>query len=219
MTKTLVLTMACLMMGCRSLPTPDTSSDESSSLAHAQKLYEEGDLYAAKRLTREFLESHPDDAQGTQLMGLILDEETSQYKEAFETQTPEELAEDEKNDAIKTGMERGRSLLEIGEFDEAARAVESVFQYDAQHRGASALMDEIKNEAMKQGKRESSDYSEIVHSEVEGRSFRYKQQARTWIEAGKWGGARLAVEKALMLNPEDEEALDLLKQIKAQRQD
>lgn len=219
MTRTLALTMACLLVGCKALPTQESSSDNPPSLAEAQKMFEAGEIYRAKRLTHAFLEAHPDNADGTQLMARILDEEITRYKEAFESTAPEELTETEQEEQIKTWLERGKLLLEVREYDEAALAVENVFLYDSQHAEASALMDQIKNYAMRQGKREASDYSEIVHTEVEGRLSRYKKQARDWAEEGKWGAARLAVEKILMLAPDDEEALELLKAIKEQRRD
>jgi tetratricopeptide (TPR) repeat protein len=213
----LVLTMAYLASGCKAMP-PQASSQSLSSLAEVQYLLDSGELYEAKKLTKEYLAAHPEDAEGVHMMAQILDREITRHKETFETTAIEELTKDEQSDHIKTWMERGQSLLEIGAYDEAALAVENVFQYDANHAEASALMDRIKEQAFQAGKKELSGESEIVQTEVEGRVARYKRQAKTWMEEEKWGAARLAAEKILMLRPEDEEGLELLKQIKAQRQ-
>jgi tetratricopeptide (TPR) repeat protein len=218
MTKTLVLTMACLLMGCKTLPSPQSSS-ESVSLSDAEKMLEAGEVFRAKSITHKFLEEHPEDFEAVQLMGRILDEEISLHKEAFENALPEDLTPDERQEQVKTLMERGKSLLEIGEYDQAAMTIESVFQYDPDNAEASALLDSIKNEAITTGKKEMADQTEIVQSETDVRVGTYRRQARKWLEEGKLGAARLAVEKILMLKPEDEEALELLKTIKAQRHD
>ena len=150
-------------------------------------------------------------------MGQILETEISQHKEAFESKTPEEWSDEAREGQVKTLLERGKSLLEIGAYEEAVFTVESVFQYDPQNAEASALMDKIRNRAVKDGKRQISDRSEIVQSEVEGRVSLYKRQAKAWMTEDKWGAARLAVEKILMLRPEDDEALKLLEDIKSER--
>ena len=120
-------------------------------------------------------------------------------------------------DQIKTLMERGNSLLEIGAYEEAAATIETIFQYDPNNAQASKLMDEIQGRAVKAGKQQISDHAEIVHTEVEGRVSLYKRQAKTWIAEHKWGAARLAVEKILMLQPEDEEGLKLLEEIQSEK--
>lgn len=217
MTIALVLALTYLLMGCKALPTHHSAS--SDNLSDAQKMFEAGEIHSAKKITQAFLEDNPGNSEGVQLMARILDEEISQYKEAFETTAPEEIDQDLQAQQIKTWLEQGRSLLEIGEVDEAALTVENIFQYEPQHAEASALMDKIKNQALVQGKRDIENYSEIIHTEVEVRVARYKTQAREWMEEEKWGAARLASEKVLMLQPDDEEAHQLLKEIKAQRHD
>ena len=149
-------------------------------------------------------------------MGQILEAEISQHKEAFETKAPEEWNEAEQADQIKTLMERGKSLYQMGAYDEAARTIESIFEFDPYNAQASQLLDEIQSRAVREGKDEISGRSAIVHAEVESRVLTYKTQAKTWIQEGKWGAARLAVEKILMLQPEDEEALKMLEDVKSE---
>ena len=67
------------------------------------------------------------------------------------------------------------------------------------------------------GKQDISNHAALVNQEVQDRVAVYKQQAQTWIEEGKFGAARLAAEKALLLKPEDDDTLKLLDEIKAHR--
>lgn len=209
--------MACLIVGSKTIPAQNVSSDSSSQLKAARQFLEAGELYQAKKITENFLKDHPGHAEAVRLMADILDKEVSQYKAVFEEKTDEELVPDEKEARVKTWMERGRSLMEHGEYDEASAAVENVFQYHPQDSKASALLDEIKQRAWKDGKKQISDERVIVDTEVQDRVSIYKEQARAWVQEGKFGAAHLAAQKILILKPDDKEALELLNETKPQK--
>ena len=59
--------------------------------------------------------------------------------------------------------------------------------------------------------------SQIVHGEVEQRVREYHKQAQIWLNQGRTGAARLAVEKILLLSPEDKDALELYEKIRASK--
>ena len=209
--------MACLIMGSKTILAQSVSSDSSSKLKTARQFLEAGELFQAKKITEDFLKDHPGHAEAVRLMADILDKEFSQYKEVFKDQAVEELVPDAKEAQVKTWMERGHSLMERGEYDEASATVENVFQYHPQDAKASALLDEIKQRAWKDGKKQIADERLIVDNEVQDRVTIYKEQARTWMQEGKFGAAHLAAQKILILKPDDKEALELLNETNPQK--
>lgn len=191
---------------------PTLSSSDPSSLLAARKSLAAGELYQAKKITNEFLEDNPESDEAQALMAKILDEEIAQHKEVFESKAPEEFTDEERQNEIKTWLERGKSLLEIEEYEEAIMAVENVFQYEPENPEASRLMDEIKQRGYKVGKKELFTSQELISEEVDDRITIYRKQMRDWMMNGQRGAAGLAAEKILMLRPEDNEARSVLEQ-------
>ena len=76
------------------------------------------------------------------------------------------------------------------------------------------MIDEINQRAVKEGKKGSLIRNRVVESEIQDRIQQYRTQAKQWIRSGQWGAARLAVEKILLLMPEDKEGLGLQGQIR-----
>lgn len=212
--KKMLILMTCLMAGCQSTPQKVVSVSTPTTLLNARKAFASGELYAAKRQTELFLKDNPSSVEGQKLMGQILDEELTQHKDAFKKEAEEEFSQDRKKAEIKTLLERSRSLLEMGEYDAAAEAAESVFGYEAQNTEASRLLDQIKQRAWVSGKREIQDGQEIVKAEVDDRAVSYRRQAQGYAEDGQWGAAQMSIQKLLLLYPEDKEGLKLLEQIK-----
>lgn len=206
---TLQITLLGLLVGCGSLP-----AHPLPPLQEARLKFESGELYEAKKMAEAFLKNHPNDFQAQKLMAEIIDQEIARHKEIFATSAIEELTPQAKSDEVQTWLERGRYLLELKQYDEAVLAVEKVFLYDPENLRASQLIDEIKQQALKEGRHESLIQSQVFESEVEGRVQTYRNQARQWIREGRWGAAKLAVEKVLLLAPEDHEALKLYDQIR-----
>ena len=206
------LALICLMVGCKAIEHPGLSSSDPTSLLAARKSLEAGELYQAKKLTNEFLEVNPEDDEAQQLMAKILDEEIAQHMEIFKSKAVEEFTDDERENEIKTWLERGKALLEIGEYEEAMLAAENDFQYEPENQEASRLMDEIKRQGYKVGKKELFTSQELISEEVDDRIGIYRKQMRDWMMNGQRGAAGLAAKKILMLRPEDNEARNVLEQ-------
>lgn len=192
---------------------PSEELNLTSRLLNAQELLAGGHLYEAKKETQAILETHPDHFEAQQLMGKILDQEISNYKEAIANPPAEELSAAEKKLRVKTWLERGKSLLDEGFYDQAAEAVENVFTLDAHNQEASRLLDTIKQKAWERGKQEIMSGKAVARAEADDRVTLYHTQAKEAFLQGRLGEAQLTVEKILLLSPEDEEALDLQKQI------
>ena len=208
---TITLT-GCSVFGHRS------GLQEPASLAEAREMAEAGELYEAKKFTTKFIQQHPTDSEAQELMAQILDKEISRQKEIFETKPIEEFTSQEKSNEIQTWLERAQALLQLKQYDQALLAAEKVFQYDAENAKASRLIDDIRAHAYKEGKKDSLVVSQMVHGEIEERVEQYRKQAEDWIEKGQWGAARLAVEKILLLEPEDRDALKLQEKIQSHKQ-
>lgn len=214
MTRILALTILSLLISCEAFAFQIAFAANDNSLNEAKRYFQAGETYQAKKRINAYLKSNPKNYEAQKLMAQILDQEIAQHKEAFQGQAPEEVPADRNEQEIKTWLERGRALLEAGEYDEAALAVENVFRYDPKNEEASRLMDIIRGNAWKDGKKEILSNNRLVEEEVTDRVSIYKRQARKWLEQGKPGAARLAVEKVLLLSPEDKESLQMLQQIK-----
>ena len=205
------------MVGCTALSNSGGQGD--NRLAQARSLLESGELYRARKAAEEVLKRKPTHGDAQQLMARIIDREIARHKEIFQTKTIEEFTPEEKDSEVRTWLERARALSAAGQYEEAILAAEKVFLYDPENQEASGVLDEIKQSAGKQGQKENLLVDAIREGEIQGRLERYRQQARTWVAQGKWGAARLAVEKILLLEPEDPEALKLHQKILSRQPD
>ena len=212
--KLLIIFTVCLM-GCRALSKDgQVLNPKTTPLLEAQERLEEGEYHQARKIVEKWLKSNPKDEEAKKLMAKIIDQEIAQYKEAFETNAPEELNKDQKSSEARTWLERSRTLLEIKQYDEAALAAEKVFVYDPNNKEASGLMDEIKTKALKEGKQEILIRNQIYRDEIKDRLGEYHKQVKEWVQEEKWGAARLTADKILLLAPEDQEALEVKEAIR-----
>ena len=212
-----LLAFTCLILGCKSLSQEPSQVSNLMRLQDARRYLEAGELHQAKIITENYLRKDPENAEGQKLMAEILEKELARHKEIFESGEASESDEKERKNEIRTWLERAKSLAEIQQYDEATLAAENVFIYDPGNEDASKLIDEIKRRAMRDGKYEIQSEHQAVRDEIDDRITIYKQQARTWFKAGQWGAARLAAEKVLLLEPEDQEALEILDEIQHQQ--
>ena len=196
--------------GCATLPqkTPQAAVP-AVSIEDARSAADEGELYEARRKTEEILKADPGNQDAQLLMAKIIDEEIARHKETFETTAPEEFTQEQKTEEAKTWLERARGLLALQEYDEAMLAAEKVFLTDPDNTEASALVDEIRNEALATGKEQMLIQNQVTRSEIDDRVKEYYMQVEDWMRREKWGAARITVDKILMLSPEDEKALQL----------
>jgi tetratricopeptide (TPR) repeat protein len=182
-------------------------------LFEARTHFEQGNLEQAKELAEEVLKVRRNDQQAQLLMAEIIDEEIQ-----ADRQIDNKSASKKGNNAleIEKWLERSRSYLHLKQYDEAALAAEKVFLYDAYNSQASRLLDKIRNEAIREGKNAVQAMGQISDEEIESRIQNYRSQANTWIQKGRWGSAKLAVDKILWLHPYDREALKMQESIKTQ---
>lgn len=127
-----------------------------------------------------------------------------------EINSPEEWSSPEKSRQIKTWLERSRGYLEKSQFDEALQEAEQVFRIEADHLEASRLVDEIKEKARGRGEEEGLFLQGVYQEEIKERVGRYAGEAEAHLRAGRWGAARMAAEKLLLLDPENREGHRLL---------
>ncbi len=213
--------LAGLMTGCKATTTEAVALNSSTHyplmIQNARESLAKGEFHEAQQMTKKVLENQPNDAQAEKLMAEIIDGEIARQREIFDSKAREELTEQERSDQAKTWLERSQILFSVRQYDEALLAAEKVFLYDPDNLKASQLIDQIRSKAYKEGKGQSLILRQIYEGEIQERVERYREQARAWVEAGKWGAAKLAVEKILILAPEDREGLALYEKIKEHR--
>ena len=120
---------------------------------------------------------------------------------------------DDKQDQIKTWLERSRVLFNANQYDLALFAAEKVFLYDANDSAASELIDQIKAKALKEGKADTLFIHKMYKNEIADRLEQYRTQAEDLAAQGQLGQAQFTAEKILMLEPEDPKALSILQKI------
>lgn len=202
--------VALLIIGCGAGKRQVPLSLE-TKLKRAEMALENGRIFEAKKWTTEALKTNPKLPEPQRLMARILDREIVSEKLSSKNRLPEELTLRERAARAKTLTERGRGLLQANELGDAMRAAEKALQLDPENLEASHLMDDVKEKARRQGREESLFVQNLYQEEINARIQRYTQDAETWTQEGKWGAARLAVEKILLLDPKNSEGLRLSK--------
>ena len=213
-----VMMIAATVMNGAECYAAKPKSQDTGSIAEARQLVEEGELYQAKKMTRELLKQKPEDTDTQYLMAQIIEREMVQEREVFgDNESVEDMAKDEKQAEAKTWLERSQSLMDIGLYEQAYSSAEKVFLYDPENHEASSLLDRIREKAFKNGKGQMLSLERVRQEEIQERIKNYRKEAEEWISQGRWGAARLAVEKILLLTPEDPEGLRLQQKINKMR--
>lgn len=181
--------------------------------------FRQGRVPEAKRWVLKALEMRPEDPRAQTLMAKVLDREITREKSLLRGTLPKDLPSSQRKLQIKTWIERSRSFLDLGQYDEALLAAEQVFSLDPENPEASRLIDQIKETAQREGKGESLFLQELYQEEIEIRIAQYIEQAEAWLEAGRFGAARLAIGKILILDPENLEGRRLLTQLNQEEGD
>jgi len=185
-----------------------------SRLEVARDLYEDREYYKARNEVEKILKKDEDHEEAQMLMALILDKEIARHKELIAHEIiAEELTADEVRSEIRTWLERSETLFQRGQYDFALFAAEKVFIYDPAHAGASELIDEIKVKALKEGKADTLFVSKMYREEIAERIVSYGNLADVFLRDGRVNQARFTVEKVLLLEPENPQALKLLQDV------
>lgn len=185
-------------------------------MKRAEVAFRKGRILEARRWTLKALEAKPEAPQAQKLMAQVLDREIAREKSLFHESPPKDFPPGQRKLQIKTWIERSRSFLDLGQYDEALLAAEQVFSLDPENPEASRLIDQIKEVARRDGKGENLFLQELYQEEIETRIAQYAEQAEAWLEAGRFGAARLAIGKILILDPENPEGRRLLAQLNEQ---
>jgi len=186
-------------------------------LAEAKKSYENHEYYTARRFAQQALEQNPQDPEAAKMMAEILDKEIERQKEQLLPQAIEEMNGGDRQDAIKTWLDRSRSLFAVNQYDLALFAAEKVFLYDADNIAASELIDQIKGKALKEGKADTLFIHKMYKEEISDRLEQYRVEAEDLASQGRFGQAQFTAEKILMLEPEDPKALSVLQKVLSHR--
>lgn len=208
-----------LMIGCAARHSSFTTSPtRDETIQQAKRFYNNHEYYSARRSVQQVLETNPKDGEATQIMANVLEKEIERQKENLLPQAVEEMGKEDKQNQIKTWLERSRTLFAAKQYDLALFAAEKVFLYDNENTAASELIDKIKGQALKDGKAETLFVSKMYEEEISDRLERYRQQAEELVDQGQLGQAQFTLEKILLLEPEDPKARGLLQKILVQKE-
>jgi Flp pilus assembly protein TadD len=214
MRQIMMLIAAGFLAGCATNPRSTlVSGNREEVLLRAEKFYSNHEYYNARRTAQQILSEEPQNPRATKLMADILDKEIERQKEHLLPQAIEEMSADNKQDQIKTWLERSRALFNANQYELALFAAEKVFLYDANDSTASELIDQIKAKALKEGKADTLFIHKMYKNEIADRLEQYRTQAEDLVAQGQLGQAQFTAEKILMLEPEDPKALSILQKI------
>ena len=194
-------------------------SETLSPIDQARLSYEHGEYYKSRLQVQELLNQDPDNTAAQQLMADVLDKEIERQKEAVAgirqevLRSEAEVLNDTNQTEVKNWLERSRTLLRQRQYDLALFAAEKVFVYEPNNREASFLIDDIKDEAIKNGKSESLFLSKMYQEEIGERVKKYRMEAQSLANENKDDQAKFTLQKILLLEPEDPEALSLMKSL------
>jgi tetratricopeptide (TPR) repeat protein len=214
----MIILITGILTGCATGPRSSlVSGDRAEVLSKAEKFYNNHEYYNARQATQQVLAEEPQNPLAMKLMADILDKEIERQKEHFLPQAVEEMNADDKQDQIKTWLERSRTLFNANQYDLALFAAEKVFLYDANDSAASELIDQIKAKALKEGKADTLFIHKMYKNEIADRLEQYRTEAEDLAARGQLGQAQFTAEKILMLEPEDPKALSILQKILSQK--
>jgi len=120
-----------------------------------------------------------------------------------------EYSKEEKSREVKELLALGDEMRELRRYDDALIAYEQVFLFDPMHVQASAKLDLLKEQIRKEGKDEIGIVSGVYEEEIANRVREYWEEVRTLLEQEKYGQARFTLEKLLLLDSINEEAIKL----------
>ncbi len=128
----------------------------------------------------------------------------------------EEYTQEEKRQKGIELLNLGDELLDKKDYDEALATYEQVFLMDPENRKASAKIDILKKQMTKEGRSEAGVVKAVYEEESKQRVRGYWSETREYLKNKKYGQARLALEKILLLDPVNQEAQDLYEKLKTE---
>lgn len=194
-----------------------SEKEKNKEMAQANKFLAHSEFYKAGQ-TAARLQSHfPEDPQIRELVTQVEKRQAERYQELKGSLSGmAELSSREKQDVIQTLNERAEEYFQEGKYAEAAETVQEVFQYEPGNGRASKMLDKITGAQGKEVEREGGVLREMYRDEMTERMEMYRLEARRCIDHGRYGKARFALEKMLLLEPNDPEANRLYSMVLAQ---
>ncbi len=179
---------------------------KNKEMAQARKDLAQGEVSKAAEAAGHVQEFFPEDPQVRGLVTEIRARQDESYRQAKTELAEDDMSERERRDAIQTLVERGEAFFQQGQYAEAADAAQEIFRYESGNGQASKLIDRISQAERKEAKREEGVLRDVYRGEMTDRMDAYRREAQQAMDAERWGRARFAIEKMLLLEPSDAEA-------------
>ncbi len=184
-----------------------SEKEKNKEIAQANKYLTQSEFYKAGQTAAHLQTLFPEDPQVRALVTTVEMRQAERYKALRGSLSGlSEITGREKQDAIQTLNERAEEYLRNGKFAEASETAQEVFQYEPGNARASKLIDKITDAQGKEAEREGGLLREMYRDEMTGRMDTYRREARRAIDEKRYGQARFALEKMLLLEPNDPEA-------------
>jgi len=128
-----------------------------------------------------------------------------------------DFTEAEKNREIAELLLIGDESAAGKEYDRAIEAYEHVFLLEPNHVKASAKIDAVKKELLREGKSEAGVVEKVYAGEIQERVRRYMTELRGDLEAERIGRAKFTLRKILLLDPLNQEAQRIYESLEKKR--
>ena len=166
-----------------------SSSARDKTIAQAEKYIDEGKYTQAITLLNGLLKTNPDDAEAQALL-----EEAQSKKAAADAEAAEKARQDK--------LDQARKNIDEGKYPAAITILNGLLKADPDDTEAQALLDEAK-----------SKQAAAADEAAEKARQQKLDQARKYIDDGKYTQASAILNGLLKANPDDEDAKALLKEI------
>lgn len=184
-----------------------SEKEKNKQITEANRLVDQGEYYKAAQKASNLLALFPQDPSVKALSTSVESRQAERYRglRASAMGAPE-LTIREKADAIQTLNERAEEYYQNEKYDEARETVQEVFQYEPSNAQASRLMDKLGQKEREQAEKQTGMLREVYRDEMTERMEIYRKEAKRMIEEQRFGRARFALEKMLLLDSKDPEA-------------
>jgi len=184
-----------------------SEKEKNKEMAQANKYLTQSEFYKAGQTAERLQGYFPDDPQVRELVTNIEARQAERYRDLKGNLSGlVDMPSRERQDAVQTLNERAEAYFREGKYAEASETAQEVFQYEPGNGRASKLIDKITGAQGKETEREGGLLRDMYRDEMTDRMEVYRREARRAMEEGRYGRARFALEKMLLLEPHDPEA-------------
>ncbi|OGW84721.1 MAG: hypothetical protein A3C35_00385 [Omnitrophica bacterium RIFCSPHIGHO2_02_FULL_46_11] len=135
---------------------------------------------------------------------------------ASDLKVTEELNQEEKQNMAAQLVQEGDRYLKEKNYNLANASYESIFLLEPNNVQASQRIDQLKKAMAKEGVSETALVTRVYDQEIDERVREYLSQAKQLIAERKFGQARFALQKLLLINPLHQEAGKLYDQLNSE---